>query len=154
MALVFEYIRIYFRTTGAACLPLGGEQRDEASRFKAAGPFPHPRGTSPELGDEAMSAARAEPVHVQMQDGGPTRFVWRERLYTVLAILERPGEAEAAAAVSEWAQDTGEHDHEPAGRRDWRCWRVSAAPGKNVPATGFRLCSDAAADRWVLTRDG
>ncbi len=101
-----------------------------------------------------MSAARAEPVQVQVQDGRPTRFVWRERLYTVLAIIERPGEAAAAAAVSEWAQDQDEHDHEQAGRRDWRCWRVSAAPGKNVPAAGFRLCNDAAADRWVLTRDG
>ncbi|HET9895589.1 MAG TPA: DUF6504 family protein [Streptosporangiaceae bacterium] len=111
------------------------------------------RGTSPERGDEAMNAGRAEPVQVQLQDGRPTRFVWRERLYTVLAIVERPGEAAAAAAASEWAQDQDSHDHEPAARRDWQCWRVSASPGKNVPATGFRLCHDAATDRWILTRD-
>jgi hypothetical protein len=88
-----------------------------------------------------MSAMRPEPVEVQMNDGRPGRFVWRGRLYTVLAIIQRPDEA----------SPPDEHEHRPG---DWRCWLVSASPGKNVPAVGFRLCHDQAADRWQLTRDG
>jgi Family of unknown function (DUF6504) len=87
-----------------------------------------------------MSAMRPEPVEVQGNDGRPSRFVWRGRLYTVLAVIQRPDEASAA--------DEHDHDH-----RDWRCWRVTASPGRNVPAAAFRLCHDPAADRWVLSRD-
>jgi len=92
-----------------------------------------------------MSAMRPEPAQVQMNDGRPGRFVWRGRLYTVLAILQRPGESTAS----------DEHDHDlEGGSGRWRCWRVTAAPGKNVPPVGFRLCYDPDADRWQLSRDG
>ncbi len=100
-----------------------------------------------------VSTVRPEPAQVQLNDGRPGRFVWRERLYTVLAVIERPGEAAAAAAAgaATSGRDPDEHDHRPS---DWRCWRVTASPGKNVPAVGFRLCHDPAADRWLLSRDG
>jgi len=102
-------------------------------------------------GMRAVSVVRPEPVQVQVHDGRPTRFVWRGRLYTVIAIVERPGEAAAAAQVSEWAHEPDDHQHRPA---DWRCWRVSASQGKNAPAVGFRLCHDPKADAWLLSRDG
>jgi hypothetical protein len=85
-----------------------------------------------------MSAVRPEPVEVQVNDGRPSRFFWRGRLYAVLAVIERPG------------IDAGGQAHEI----EWRCWRVTASPAKNVPAVAFRLCHDPAADRWQLTRDG
>ncbi len=92
-----------------------------------------------------MSAMRPEPAQVQMNEDRPGRFVWRGRLYTVLAILRRPGEP----SVPE------EHDHDLAGEPgQWRCWRVTAAPGKNVPPVGFRLCQDGGTGRWLLSRDG
>lgn len=37
-----------------------------------------------------MSGVRSEPVEVWLINGRPARFVWRERLYTVLSIIERP----------------------------------------------------------------
>jgi len=67
-------------------------------------------------------------------DGRPARFVWRERLYTVLSILERPGQDEAPAAL--------------------RCWKVTASVGRNVPANIYRLCQDVSTRRWLLTRNG
>ena len=116
------------------------------------------------------AAARPEPAQVQMHDGRPARFVWRGRLYTVISIVERPGErgqpaggASERPAGSDVAEgpagppggrpspgDVYEHDHLPS---EWRCWRVKAAPGRNVPAVGFRLCHDPAADRWLLSRE-
>jgi hypothetical protein len=108
---------------------------------------------------------RPEPADVLVIDGRPGRFVWRGRLYTVLAVLQRPvpeggrsgedevGEREAAEgerAMGEAGEGraTGEQLVPPG----WRCWRVMAAPGKNVPATSFRLCQEVATDRWLLTR--
>ncbi len=94
-----------------------------------------------------MSGVRSEPAEVWLNDGRPARFVWRGRLYTVIAMLERPAVDAAAAADAAEVQ---------AGRRPrprWRCWRVTASPGKNVPADAYRLCHDAEADRWRLSRD-
>ncbi|HEX9623903.1 MAG TPA: DUF6504 family protein [Streptosporangiaceae bacterium] len=99
-----------------------------------------------------------------MHDGRPARFVWRGRLYTVISIVERPGErpserpagpdvAEGPAGPASGRSAPGdvyEHDHLPS---EWRCWRVTAAPGKNVPAVPFRLCHDPSADRWLLSRE-
>jgi hypothetical protein len=95
-----------------------------------------------------VSAVRPEPVQVQLIDDRPARFVWRGRLYTVLSVIERPSEQPAAGVGEERAQQ--EHNHRPA---EWRCWRVTASPGKNVPAVPFRLCQDQAVDRWQLTRE-
>ena len=97
-----------------------------------------------------MSAVRPEPVEVQVNDGRPSRFMWRGRLYKVLAVIERPGAPAAQAQAGGADVDRADHDH----LVEWRCWRVTASPGKNVPAVAFRLCHDAAVDRWQLTRNG
>jgi Family of unknown function (DUF6504) len=89
-------------------------------------------------------------VEVQVNGGRPSRFVWRGRLYTVLAVVERPREPATTTAAGGADVDAPEHDH----RIEWRCWRVTASPAKNVPAVAFRLCHDPAADRWQLTRNG
>ncbi len=132
-----------------------------------------------------MSGVRSEPVEVWLINGRPARFVWRERLYTVLSIIERPAvasqhadepgaaaesgavpesgaEAESAAeAASEAEAARGRHPSAGHGREGrhgdrtaWRCWLVTAAPGRNVPRATYRLCHDPAAGRWQLTRNG
>ena len=103
-----------------------------------------------------MSGVRSEPAEVWLIDDRPARFVWRERLYTVLSIVERP------AALPTAAQPSGATAEDAAGKGSegtpapeppaWRCWRVTAAAGRNVPPRAFRLCLDPAADRWLLTR--
>jgi hypothetical protein len=156
-----EYI--FESTRTAACLPLGSAGATGASGKwgRLAG---RPRRLIP--GDTRVNAAaRPEPAQVQMHDGRPSRFVWRGRLYTVISIVSRPGESgsverPAGSDVAEdpagppggrpAAGDVYEHDHLPS---DWRCWRVTAAPGRNVPAVGFRLCHDPPADRWLLSRE-
>lgn len=87
---------------------------------------------------------RPEPADVWLTDGRPARFVWRGRLYTVLSVIERPS-SEPGQGVS------GGPEYPQA---QWRCWRVTASPGKNVPAMAYQLCHDPAADRWLLSRDG
>jgi Family of unknown function (DUF6504) len=99
---------------------------------------------------EHVSGVRSEPVEVWVIDGRPARFVWRERLYTVLSILERPRPEPAAHAQ-------GEHEDEEGGapsRGVRRCWKVTASAGRNVPANIYRLCLDPATNRWQLTRNG
>jgi len=95
-----------------------------------------------------VSALRPEPVQVQLIDDRPSRFVWRGRLYTVLSVIERPGDRPDPGTDAE--TEPGQHDHVPA---EWRCWRVTASPGKNVPAASFRLCQDQVFDRWQLRRE-
>ena len=83
-------------------------------------------------------------------DGRPARFVWRERLYTVLSILERP-----SAQPAEHTQAGHEEERDQANAvAAWRCWKVAASVGRNVPANIYRLCQDAATSRWLLTRNG
>jgi hypothetical protein len=102
-----------------------------------------------------VSGERSEPVQVWLINGRPARFVWRERLFTVLSVLERPAaEPEAPARPARPHEDrAGRAGHE-AGPVAWRCWRVTAAAVRNVPPSTFRLCHDPAADRWLLTRNG
>jgi hypothetical protein len=88
-------------------------------------------------------------VQVQLIDDRPSRFVWRGRLYTVLSVIERPGEQPPAGGADEETAPE-RPDHRLA---EWRCWRVTASPGKNVPAVPFRLCQDQAIDRWQLIRE-
>ncbi|HXP21817.1 MAG TPA: DUF6504 family protein [Streptosporangiaceae bacterium] len=89
---------------------------------------------------------RPEPAGVWLSDGRPARFVWRGRLYTVLSVVERPsGQPETGP------ESVAQHERGPA---NWQCWRVTASPGKNVPATAFQLCHDPATGRWLLSRDG
>ena len=115
----------------------------------AARPVARTRERRLRTGTRLVSAVRPEPVQVQLSDDRPARFVWRGRLYTVLSVIERPGQR-AALGTSEGEGEAAEHDHRPG---EWRCWRVTASPGKNVPAVPFRLCQEPSADRWELTRE-
>ncbi|HEX5188218.1 MAG TPA: DUF6504 family protein [Streptosporangiaceae bacterium] len=96
-----------------------------------------------------MSGVRSEPVDVWVVDGRPARFVWRERLYTVLAILERPPAQPAAHD-----QDAREENDPEGAQRTWRWWKVTASSGRNVPANIYLLCQDPSTGRWQLTRNG
>lgn len=89
-----------------------------------------------------MSAVRPEPVQVQLIEDRPARFVWRGRLYTVLSVIDRPGERPEPGEKGAVGQEA-----------DWRCWRVTASAGRNVPPVQFRLCQDQSADRWQLERE-
>ena len=102
---------------------------------------------------ERVSGVRSEPVEVWVIDGRPARFVWRERLYTVLSILERPRPEPQPEPA---AHATGEHEEGSGGARPvaWRCWKVTASAGRNVPANVYRLCLDPATNKWQLTRNG
>jgi len=94
-------------------------------------------------GERAVRGARSEPAEVWVHDGRPVRFGWRGRLYAVLAVLERPGEQDPAAA-----------DHADTQVREaWRCWTVRASPGLRVPGDVFLLCQDTTTGRWRLSRD-
>jgi len=103
-----------------------------------------------------VSGVRSEPAEVWLIDDRPARFVWRERLYTVLSVLERPAARPTAAqpsgAAAEAAAGHGGEETLAPEPPAWRCWRVTAAAGRNVPPSTFRLCQDPAADRWLLTR--
>jgi hypothetical protein len=88
-----------------------------------------------------MSRAYGEPVNVRARpDGRPIRFVWRERLYTVRAILEY------WVINREWWQDP---DAEP-GQPELEFWRVEAAPGPAMPPAVYELRRDPAADTWTI----
>jgi hypothetical protein len=97
-----------------------------------------------------MSWVRSEPVEVWLIDGRPARFVWRERLYTVLSILERP----PAEPAPDQAGGQGDVSGQEEAQVNWRCWKVTASVGRNVPANIYRLCNDPVAGRWSLTRNG
>lgn len=84
-----------------------------------------------------MSGARWEPVEVWLNGGRPGRFVWRERLYTVLAIVERPresgsGESGPGAASARGRRGAGGSGW---GRRPANGARRDAAAGPG-PAAG------------------
>ncbi len=81
-----------------------------------------------------MNGARSEPVEVWLVNGRPARFVWRERLYTVLSVLDSPAELGP--------------------EQEWRCWRVRASAGRNMPGNFYRLCRSTSSGRWQLTRNG
>ncbi len=120
-----------------------------------------------------MGGERSEPAEVWLADGRPVRFGWRGRLYTVLAILERPSAAEAPPGAGDQqkpatsgrqdlATDSREdpaipgRDHQSgAGHAagDWECWRVAASPGRSILADVYRLCHNRDAGSWILSRD-
>ena len=90
-----------------------------------------------------MNKVRGEPVHVQARgDGRPVRFVWRDRLYTVRAILEH------WVIGREWWQD-------PTAERGQleEYWRVEAAPGPGMTAAVYELRREPATGAWSLRLD-
>ena len=99
-----------------------------------------------------MNRVYGEPVNVRArEDGRPTRFVWRGRLYTVRAILEHwvinrewwraPG---SAGERSEGA------DREERVRPELEFWRVEASSGPGMTAGIYELRREAATDAWTL----
>jgi hypothetical protein len=90
-----------------------------------------------------MRAIRGEPVQVWLRHGRPARFVWRERMYTVLFVLDRRL-TQAAPADQASTADPPAAVHE--------CFRVEATPERTLPPTTYELCHDLTADRWSLSR--
>jgi hypothetical protein len=100
-----------------------------------------------------MSRVYGEPVEVRARDDGrPTRFVWRSRLYTVRAILEH------WVINREWWRDPGGQGgqggqgSEP-GRPELEFWRVDAAPSQGMTPGVYELRRDAATGAWTLRRN-
>jgi hypothetical protein len=90
-----------------------------------------------------MGRVYGEPVKVRArEDGRPTRFVWRGRLYTVLSISEH------WVVNREWWR---EPDATPA-RPEMQFWRVEASTGQGAQAGSYELRRDIAADTWTLHR--
>jgi hypothetical protein len=90
-----------------------------------------------------MARVYGEPVEVQVrEDGRPTRFVWRGRLYTVRSVVEY------WVVNRNWWQEpvTG-----PA-RPDLRFWRVEASMGPGLAPGMYELRRDMAAGTWTLRR--
>jgi len=78
-----------------------------------------------------VSRVFGEPVEVWLREGKPVRFVWRGRLYGVLAVL---------------AGSTG------ADEPDRESWRVEASPARNVPSAVYELARDPGTGRWLISR--
>ena len=90
-----------------------------------------------------MSRIYGEPVSVQARnDGRPTRFVWRSRLYTVRAILEH------WVINREWWRDP---EAEP-GQLELEFWRVEACPGPAMTPGVYELRRELATGAWTLRR--
>jgi hypothetical protein len=87
-----------------------------------------------------MNLFDAAPVQVETrEDGRPVRFVWRDRLYTVRAVVEH------WVSSSYRSQDptgkTGQPDE---------FWRVQAAPGSGLKEMVYELRREAATGAWTL----
>jgi hypothetical protein len=78
-----------------------------------------------------VSRVFGEPVEVWLSEGKPVRFVWRGRLYSVLAVL---------------AGSTG------ADEPDRESWRVEASPARNVPSAVYEPARDPATGRRLISR--
>lgn len=106
-----------------------------------------------------MSRTYAEPVDVGVQDGRPTRFVWRGRLYTVLGVLDH------WVISREWWKQQNPDLNTPAERE---FWRIEASPGRSAEAARehnaeasprrsaragtYELRHDLATGQWILAR--
>ena len=78
-----------------------------------------------------------------MLDGKPARFIWRQRLYTVLGVLEH------WVVSREWWQQRSPSPDVPPERE---FWRVEASPGRDIPPAVYELRRDAASGDWLLAR--
>jgi hypothetical protein len=106
-----------------------------------------------------VSRTYAEPVDVGVQDGRPTRFVWRGRLYTVLGVLDH------WVISREWWKQQNPDLDTPAERE---FWRIEASPGRSAEAARgrraevssgrraragtYELRHDLATGQWILAR--
>jgi hypothetical protein len=102
-----------------------------------------------------MRGIRSEPVEVWLRHGRPARFMWRDRIYTVLLVVDH---RQAPDAMPDWsdaahapghADAVGPSDAATVGRE---CWLVEATPERTIPPARYELCHDLDADRWSLSR--
>jgi Family of unknown function (DUF6504) len=98
-----------------------------------------------------VSRTYAEPVDVGVQDGRPTRFVWRGRLYTVLGVLDH------WVISREWWKQQNPDLDTPAEREFWRIEAsrgrsAEAVRGRSARAGTYELCHDLATGQWILAR--
>jgi hypothetical protein len=98
-----------------------------------------------------VSRTYAEPVDVGVQDGRPTRFVWRGRLYTVLGVLDH------WVISREWWKQQNPDLDTPAEREFWRIEASSgrsaeASSGRSARAGTYELRHDLATGQWILAR--
>lgn len=84
-----------------------------------------------------------DPIVVRTLDGRPVRFVWRQRLYTVLGVLEH------WIVSRRWWQQQGAGNGVPPERE---FWRVEASPGQDVPSAVYELRRDTGSGDWMLAR--
>jgi hypothetical protein len=90
-----------------------------------------------------MNRVYGEPVNVRARDDGrPTRFWWRGRLYTVSAILEH------WVVNREWWRDPEAERGQP----ELEFWRVEASSGPAMTAGIHELRREAATGIWTVRR--
>ena len=90
-----------------------------------------------------MARVYGEPVEVQTrEDGRPTRFVWRGRLYAVREIQEY------WVINRDWWRDSNPVPARP----ELEFWRVAASTGPGQPAGVYELRRDVASGTWTLRR--
>jgi Family of unknown function (DUF6504) len=88
-----------------------------------------------------MARVYGEPVEVQTRDDGrPTRFVWRGRLYAVREVQEY------WVVNRDWWRDSNPVPARP----EQHFWRVAASTGQGQPVGVYELRRDVAADSWTL----
>jgi hypothetical protein len=94
-----------------------------------------------------MSRVYGEPVEVQARDDGrPSRFVWRSRLYAVRAILEH------WVINREWWRDPGDQGSGP-GQSELEFWRVEATPGPGMTPGVYELRRETATGIWTMRQN-
>ena len=95
-----------------------------------------------------MNSVYGESVQVHARaDGRPLRFVWRNRLYVVRAILEH------WVINREWWRDPAGDQGTGPGQPELEFWRVEAAPGQGMTPRVYELRQDVATGSWTL-REG
>jgi len=85
-----------------------------------------------------VSGVRSEPVEVWLINGRPARFVWRERLYTVLAIIERPPDRPMTAGGPGAASEAGAASESGAGSEAGAASEPGAAPESEADSVRAR----------------
>ncbi len=93
----------------------------------------------------ALNRVYGDPIQVWTDDDGkPTRFVWRGRLFTVLDVLEHK------QISHEWWRRKGRED--PGAQAGREFWRVRASPGDDAPHGVYELRCDPGVGDWLLAR--
>jgi len=97
-----------------------------------------------EVQASVVNRVYGEPIQVWTHDDGkPARFVWRGRLYTVLAVLEH-----SVVSRELWRKQSPD----PAAPAEREFWRVQASPGRDASRGVYELRCDPAAGDWLLAR--